>query len=187
MQATVDLDYIKRHNTDEFYALIERPEMAYLRPDMRNTWINNNRYRVPPFMEPMQFAIWQSWTELMARLTLKLHEANVPLLAGSDAGGPPGVFPGSSLHEDLSLLVHAGLSPYEALKTATVNPAIYLKGEQEFGRIIPGYRADLVLLTGNPLQDITHTRTRIGVMKLGRWIPANELEAFLAKLAQERK
>ena len=62
--------------------------------------------------------------------------ANVPLLAGSDATGPDGLLPGSSLHDELSLLVQAGLSPYEALRTATVNAAIYLKGDrQEFGKI----------------------------------------------------
>ena len=131
--------------------------------------------------------MWQSWTRLMSRLTGELHEAHVPLLAGTDAGGPPGVLPGASLHEELSLLVQAGLSPYEALRTATVNPAIYLEAEGEFGKVVAGFRADLVLLTGNPLDDINHTRTRVGVMKRGRWFPANELEAALEHLAEERK
>ena len=97
------------------------------------------------------------------------------------------MLPGSSLHEELSLLVQAGLTPYEALRTATVNAATYLDAEQEFGRIAAGLRADLVLLTGNPLDDIGHIQTRVGVMKRGRWFAADELEAALAQLAEERK
>ena len=84
-------------------------------------------------------------------------------------------------------MVQAGLTPYEALRTATVNAATYLDTEQEFGRIAAGFRADLVLLTDNPLDDIDHVRTRVGVMKRGRWFSATELEAALERLAKERK
>ena len=94
---------------------------------------------------------------------------------------------GSSLHEELSLYVQAGLSPYEALRTATVNPALYLDAERDVGKVAEGFRADLVLLTENPLEDIRHTRTRVGVMKRGRWFPASELEAALEQLAEERR
>ena len=183
----VVLDYNKRQNSDEFYTLIERPEMRYLSPRTRNSWINNNQYRRPPLMQPMQFAIWQTYTGLMSQLVGKLNDANVPLLAGSDATGPHGVLPGSSLHEELSLLVQAGLTPYEALRTATVNPATYLEAEQDFGTIAPGLLANLLLLTGNPLDDIDQVRTRVGVMRRGRWFPADELESVLERLAEERK
>ena len=185
--ALVVLDYNERQNSDEFYTLIKRPEMRYLRPGMRDNWINNNMYRRPPLMRPMQFAIWKNYTELISKMIAKLNQAGVPLLAGSDAVGAHGVLAGSSLHEELSLLVQAGLTPYEALQTATVNPAIYLGAEQEFGRIAEGMRADLVLLAGNPLDDIDNLRTRTGVMRRGRWFPAGELETALAQLAEERK
>lgn len=173
-------DYMQRQMTDEFHTLIERPEMRYLSPAMRNRWINDNPFR------SMSSVGWRNYVDLLTRLTGELHEANVPLLAGSDAG-VPGVLPGSSLHEELSFLVQAGLTPYEALRTATVNAAIYLDAEQEFGRVAVGLRADLVLLTGNPLYYIAHTRSRVGVMRRGRWFPAGELEAALAELAEERK
>ena len=113
--------------------------------------------------------------------------AKVPLLAGSDATGPDGLLPGSSLHDELSLLVQVGLSPYEALRTATVNAAAYLKGEQEFGKIATGFRADLVLLTDNPLDDIANIKTPVGVMKHGHWFSSVELDSALEKLAEERK
>jgi imidazolonepropionase-like amidohydrolase len=183
----VTLDYIKRQAGEEFYSLIERPEMRYLRPGTRKRWINNNPCRVPDVMAPVQIAIWKNYTDLMSRLVGELHKAKVPLLAGSDAVGPPGVLPGSSLHEELRLLVQAGLTPYEALRTATVNAAAYLDAEQEFGMIAPGFRADLVLLAANPLEDIDHIQTRVGTMKRGRWFSANELEDALSQLAEERK
>ena len=123
----------------------------------------------------------------MSRLVGHLHAANVPLLAASDATGADGVLPGSSLHEELYLFVQAGLTPYEALGTATVNAATYLDAAQEFGSIATGFRADLVLLADNPFDDIHNISTRVGMMKRGRWFPADELEAALEQLAEERK
>ena len=160
--------------------------MSYLTPETRDKWVNHNGYRAPEFATPVQFALWQSWADLLVRLTGELHAADVPLLAGTDAG-VPGVLIGSSLREELSLLVLAGLTPYEALRTATVNPAIYLDGAKEFGTVAPGFRADLVLLAANPLEDIGHINTRVGVMKRGRWFSADELEAALERLAEERQ
>jgi imidazolonepropionase-like amidohydrolase len=78
------------------------------------------------------------------------------------------------------------MTPYEALRPATVNPAIYLDGPQEFGRVVTGLRADLVLLASNPLDHIGNISSRVGVMKRGRWFPAEELEAALAQIADER-
>ena len=180
-------DYNKRQIGDEFHTLIQRPEMRYLRPATRDRWINNNEYRRPAWLAPMQSAMWQNWAGLMSRLVGELHAAGVPLLAGSDAVGPHGVLPGSSLHEELSLMVQAGLTPYEALRTATVNAATYLNADQEFGRIAEGLRADLVLLSGNPLEDISEINSRVGVMRRGRWFSAVELEATLDRLAEARQ
>jgi imidazolonepropionase-like amidohydrolase len=183
----VVLDTNRRQNTDEFDSLNERPGMRYLKPETRRRWTDHNQYRVPEQVRPMQLAMWESWTNLLSRLIGKLNEANVPLLAGSDAVGPHGVLPGSSLHDELSLLVQAGLTPYEALRTATVNAATYLDSEHEFGTIAAGLRADLVLLAGNPLESIDHTRSRVGVMKRGRWFSVGELEAALTQLAEARQ
>jgi imidazolonepropionase-like amidohydrolase len=183
----VVLDYNKRQNTDEFHALIERPGMRYLTPERRRRWIHDNEYRRPEAMRPLQLGLWRNWSGLMSRLVRQLNAADVPLLAGSDAVGPHGVLPGSSLHEELSLLVQAGLTPYEALRTATVNAAAYLDAEREFGKVAEGFRADLLLLAGNPLDDIRHTRNRVGVMRRGRWFPSSELEAALEGLAQARE
>lgn len=182
-------DYVRRFSSNEHATILHHPEMRYIRSDMRDLWSRHDLRRFPDALMPVQHAIWDNYFDLLSRLLLKLHEASVPLLAGSDGVGrnTPGIFPGSSLHEELDLYVQAGLTPYEALRTATVNPATYLNAELEFGQIAEGFYADLVLLDGNPLKDIRNTRTRVGVMKRGRWYEANELEAALDRLAEERE
>lgn len=96
----------------------------------------------------------------------RLHRAGIPLLAGSDAPNP-GTAHGASLHHELELLVRAGLSPGEALAAATSVPAA-LFSIPERGRIAPGMRADLLLVRGNPLQDIRASRAIERVWKNGQ-------------------
>ena len=100
-------------------------------------------------------------------MTAALYRAGVPLLAGTDAA--PGVFvvPGFSLHEELALFVEAGLTPMDALRTATSNAAHFLK-RNDIGRIAPGARADLVLLSANPTVDIHNTTSIVTVVANGR-------------------
>jgi len=91
----------------------------------------------------------------------ELHRAGVPILAGTDANAGPGIpfspRHGESLHEELELLVEAGLSTVDALRAATVLPAQYF-GLLDRGVIEPGRRADLVLIDGDPIADIRATR-----------------------------
>jgi len=90
----------------------------------------------------------------------RMHRAGVPILAGTDAAfpdGTPWIWPGHSLHDELQLLVSVGLSPLEAIAAATGRAAKRL-GLQDVGVVAPGLRADLVLLSRNPLSDIHHTR-----------------------------
>ena len=91
----------------------------------------------------------------------ELHRAGVPILAGTDANAGPGIpfspRHGESLHEELELLIEAGLSTVEALRAATVLPAQYF-GLHDRGVIEPGRRADLVLIDGDPIADIRATR-----------------------------
>lgn len=100
--------------------------------------------------------------------------------------GFPLVAPGSSLHHELELLTDCGLTPYEAMRTATVVPASFLGKENEFGTINPGKRADLLLINGNPLDDVTRLSRPIGVMTRGRWFTREQLQQLLATLASDR-
>jgi hypothetical protein len=95
----------------------------------------------------------------------KLHAAGVPILAGTDAGNP-GTAHGASIHGELELLVRAGLTPTEALASATSLPAKYFNLPDR-GRIAPGFRADLILVDGDPTTDITATRAITRVWKNG--------------------
>lgn len=104
--------------------------------------------------------------EVAKRSVAELHDAGVPILAGTDAPNP-GTAHGVSIHRELELLVQAGLEPIEALRAATSIPAESFQLNDR-GRIVPGRNADLVLIDGDPTQDVTHTRRIIGVWKLGR-------------------
>jgi hypothetical protein len=101
------------------------------------------------------------------KLVGRMHRAGVPLLAGTDAPFPL-VVPGNSLHEELALLVEAGLSPAAALRAATLNPAQCLGREADLGAVEPGKLADLVLLARNPLADIHNTQAVAAVLVGGR-------------------
>lgn len=110
------------------------------------------------------------------------HEQGVVLVAGTDAG----IFtnlPGASLIRELKLYVKAGLTPYEAIKTATVNAARTLELGNKIGRIEAGYLADLILLDGNPLEDIEVLRALSGLMVNGRWYGASEIKDLLTGAA----
>jgi hypothetical protein len=98
----------------------------------------------------------------------RLRETGVPVLAGSDTGNPF-VLPGEGLHRELELLVAAGLSPREALFSATLGAARFL-GLSEIGELRPGYHADLVLLDGNPLEEIGNVGRVAGVVRAGRLV-----------------
>jgi imidazolonepropionase-like amidohydrolase len=119
----------------------------------------------------------------MKKVTGRLHRAGVLLVAGSDAMGLALVAPGSSLHRELELLTESGLTPYEAIRAATVAPAVFLRKDNEFGSIGVGKRADLLLLEGNPLQGVAHLREPVGVMVRGKWLPSAQLHQMLADLA----
>lgn len=113
----------------------------------------------------------------------EMHAAGVSFLAGSDAG-VAFMYPGFSLHGELESLVRrVGLKPVEALRAATVNPAAFFGLEQELGAIRPGYRADFVLLNGNPIEDIRRTRQIAGVARDGRWFDRAALDALLERSA----
>jgi imidazolonepropionase-like amidohydrolase len=105
-----------------------------------------------------------------------MHRARVPILSGTDLHNAY-IYPGFSLHDELQLLVDSGLTPLDALRTATSNAASYLG--LEVGEVKPGKLADLVLLGGNPLEDIRHTRSIRGVVINGRYLDRKALDGLL--------
>ena len=124
----------------------------------------------------------QDRCRLRIALVGAMDRAGVPLLAGSDAANPFVVW-GFSLHEELTLLVEAGLSPLEALQATTLNPARYLEAIDSLGSVAPGRLADLVLLDANPLEDIRNTQRIAGVVLNGRYLDRQALDELLAQEA----
>jgi imidazolonepropionase-like amidohydrolase len=114
--------------------------------------------------------------------TRMLWEAGVPILAGSDAPND-GTTYGASMHRELELLVEAGMRPIEALAAATAAPARAF-GLDDRGRIVPGMRADLLLVEGDPTVDITATRRIAGVWKRGVRL---DRQAYRARVSRLRK
>lgn len=113
----------------------------------------------------------------------ELYASGAPLLAGTDTPNPY-VVPGAALHQELALFVAAGLSPYAALRSATIDAADFL-GDAHAGRIAVGAHADLVLLDGDPLADI-HALDHIdGVMVHGSWLSPERLKALHQELVDK--
>lgn len=110
-----------------------------------------------------------------------LNEAGVTLLAGTDVGVPFQV-PGISLHVELERLVEAGLTPLEALRTATLNPVHVLGMVDSLGTVEPGKRADLVLLDANPLEDIRNARRIRAVVVDGKLLRGGDLDRLIAEV-----
>ena len=106
------------------------------------------------------------------------------LLAGTDAGGPPFVIPGVSLHEELQLLQKAGLSAVEAIRAATYNPAMFFEELDEAGTVSVGKRADLILVKKNPTKKVRNLEKLAGTMVRGVWLPEETLQQRLDELAQ---
>jgi imidazolonepropionase-like amidohydrolase len=112
-------------------------------------------------------------------MTLAMFRAGVPFMAGTDTAAGVHVFPGFSLHQELALFVRAGLTPMQALQTATRNPAEFMGRLKDLGTIEPGKLADLVLLDANPLDDIANTRRIRAVVLAGRYLDRTELDRML--------
>lgn len=119
--------------------------------------------------------------ELRSQLTYALHRGGAGLLLGADA---PQIFnpPGFSVHRELELLVEAGLTPFEALKTGTVNVAEYLGESNRSGKVKRGFKADLVLLDSNPLESIPFHNEIAGVVRDGKWYDREDLERRLEEI-----
>jgi hypothetical protein len=133
-------------------------------------WSKETSFIPKKFNSPLSISRLQYGYEYQLKLVSAFNRAGVLLLAGTDAPTIPGLMPGRSLHQELQLLCEAGISNYEALKTATTNPAHFLKIHSEFGTIEVGKEASLLLLNKNPLENIFNTLEIESVFVKGKLI-----------------
>lgn len=155
------------------------PHSRFLTPAMRAFW---DKYMPPRTRTPEQARELAAGFARFQAAVRRMHALGVRLLAGSD-NGIKYVYPGFGLHDELAELVSAGLSPLEALRTATTNAAEYLGLDTELGAIRAGMLADLVLLRGNPLDDIRQTREIVAVVANGVHLDRAALDAMLEEAA----
>jgi len=154
-------------------SMLARPEMRYLPRSNQIGWgpaTNPYTNRNPPLRASGIMVRYK----LLEKLVATFSDAGVRLLVGTDAMNT-GVVPGYSAHDELADLVAAGLTPWQALRAATVNGAEFLGQPGDRGTVAVGQKADLVLLDANPLDDIANTRRIAGVALRGRWFSREEL------------
>src|SRR5262249_9799755 len=124
---------------------------------------------------------WQAVGENNRQIFRALRQAGVKMMTGTDLGTPL-VYPGFGLHDELELLVsRIGLTPAEALQSATRIPAEFMGMGASLGAVEKGKLADLALLEANPLSDITNTRKIAAVVIGGRLFGKAELQMMLEK------
>lgn len=161
-------------------AITNDNRLRFMSASVRASWNPANDFRLRS-MTPEDIAHEKTAFHENLEIVGAMHRAGVGILAGTDALNPY-AFPGFSLHDELELLVKAGLKPMDALQAATLNAARFMNRENDLGTVAPGKLADLVLLEANPLDDIRHTRGIHAVVYGGRLFSKNDLDAMLAKV-----
>ncbi|WP_299465605.1 amidohydrolase family protein [uncultured Microscilla sp.] len=158
------------------------PRRQYIHPEMIEFWkLNQEMWKESP---PSP---WHKWLEKFHAYSKEMHQSGVKILAGVDLPVPP-MLPGWSLHQELELLVKKmGLSPLEALRAATLNAAEFMEITQDYGAVVEGKKADLVLLSANPLENISNTQKVTLVIKNGKVYDETAREQMLTEVARQVK
>jgi imidazolonepropionase-like amidohydrolase len=167
-------------STESIETLMKRPEISYIPQEMRTQWENGLR----DFRDGAQYPTPDQRARLMvfrAKLLRQMQDGGVGILLGADSPQILNV-PGIATHQELAAVVKAGLTPYEALVSGTRNVARFLGTENDEGTIAIGLKANLIVLNGNPLQDVTRTMDRAGVIHGGVWHDRASLDRQLAAL-----
>ena len=159
------------------------PRYRYASASQRKLWADQLKQHPP---SPAEVKTTHDHMNALVDVTARMVKDHVQLVAGTDAAGPR--LPAFSLHAELAYFVRAGMTPLEALQTATLNPAIAFDRTTELGTIAKGKLADLVLLESNPLERIENTQRIVAVFQNGHVYRRTDLDELLAmaeRLASE--
>jgi imidazolonepropionase-like amidohydrolase len=152
---------------------ISRDQLAYANKAFLEMHAANQSFFVK---QPEIVDIMKNLADVAKVVTRDMAAAGVGILAGCDA-----MIAGFCVHDELAAMVAAGMTPHAALQTATINPARYLGREMTLGTIAVGKSADLVLLDGNPLEDIANVRRIRAVVSAGRFLDRAALDRLLVQ------
>ena len=160
--------------------LRSRPEMQYWPRQSVDGWARNVRNRRSNPEYDVELA--RLHAENRNRTLKALSDGGATILMGTDS---PQMFsvPGFSLHREMQAMIDAGMSTYEVLASGTRNVGEYFQGQDGFGTIAVGRRADLILTNSNPLDDVANVADRAGVMVRGNWLPEEMIQQRLAEIA----
>lgn len=161
----------------KYFKYLPKYMVRYWKPEVND----HLKFRQPEFLE-----IQKKMVDHYSRIIGDMHKVGVKLLAGTDTGANPLCWPGLGVHLELEMFEKAGLSPTEALKTATINPVKYLGVEEDYGTIKKGKFADMVLLTENPLESISNTQKIFAVIKGGSFYSKGRIKEFLEEIAERQ-
>lgn len=168
------------YGTANLDSLRAYPELRYVPRQQVEAWTNAYRQRAA---SPQFNAIANANViENRIRILGALHRGGARILMGTDAPQQFSV-PGFSLHRELGHMRAAGMSPFDILASGTRSVGEYFRGQDRFGTVAAGQRADLILLDANPLADVANVSRIAGVMARGRWVPRAEIDAGLERIA----
>ncbi|MFC1651496.1 amidohydrolase family protein [Candidatus Latescibacterota bacterium] len=170
---------VLRKNLSDDENIREDARLRYVPADKAQRWKKYTGTLEPASRKDREMDMVR-WLEILKIM----HEEGVQILAGTDVGNPY-IYAGFSLHDELELYIQAGFTPFEALETATINPAKYLGMEKSLGTIEEGKIADLVLLDADPLANISNTRKIHAVILNGRLLDRTTLNKMLAEVEAE--
>ena len=164
----------------DYDRLAALPELRYVNPVVLNAfWLKPNNPYVKGGADPEFFhQLYVDEKELFK----KLYDGGVHFVAGTDSLNPM-IVGGESLHNELNSLVEAGLTPYQAIKAATSDPAAYVPGFSDIGVLATGRIANAVLTSSNPLNDVNVLRSPEAVMINGNWLTKGDLQRGLDSAA----
>ena len=161
--------------------LLSYPELKYMPAQQVQSWERLHRARQSaPQFDPGKA---EQTAANRKRILKALHDGGVPIIFGTDAPQQFSV-PGFSVHREMASMLEAGMTPYQILLTATRNAGEYHKNKSRFGTVAAGSRADLILINGNPLKDLSSVARRAGVLVRGRWLAEDEIQSKLAAIAR---
>jgi hypothetical protein len=168
-------EFLSDRQSDQVLSRLSSDELAYVNEDILGWW---NSTFPGPGQDDGDHSDAQDFLNAQRFLLVELARRGVPIMAGTDTPNPL-MIAGFGLHDELDALVRAGLSIEDAIRAATLVPGVQMPWPVQIGEVKVGYEADLLLVRGNPSDDISTLRNPIGVISNGKWLDRSQLDRLL--------